>query len=59
MNKMENIRDTIIESFVLFSLAGTFNDFLSDTLNEVSNFLRFGVLLYGRSDYLCRYYKRK
>lgn len=47
MNKMENIRDTIIESFVLFSLAGTFNDFLSDTLNEVSIFDGFGLTFLG------------
>ncbi|WP_338763405.1 hypothetical protein WAF17_19545 [Bernardetia sp. ABR2-2B] len=47
MNKIENIRDMIIEFFLLLSLGGTFNDCLSDTLNEISIFDYFGLTLLG------------
>lgn len=47
MNKIENIRDTIIEFFVLFPAVATFNDILSDTLNEVSIFDYLGLTLLG------------
>lgn len=47
MNSIENIRDTIIESFVLFPLVGTFNDFLFDTLHEADVFDTLALIFLG------------
>ncbi|WP_375559824.1 hypothetical protein ACE193_19150 [Bernardetia sp. OM2101] len=47
MNKIDNIYQTIIEFTLLFFLGSTFNEFLSDTLDETSIFDSLGLISLG------------